>query len=112
MTMIHPRSEVAPDVRLGEGNILQRGIHVASGYSIGNANYFNGAVHIAPDVASAIEKSRLGSRNDIGVRSILQAGSSIGDGNMIVPGSVGCGAYGDRRRMAENLTVVLGEMDR
>lgn len=122
LTLVHPWSEVAPDARLGEGNILQRGTRVATGCVIGNGNYFNGAVHIAPDVAVGdcnfvgpgallLEKSRLGSRNSLGVRSILQAGSSIGDGNMIAPGSVVCGAYRDRCRMAGNPAVVLGEMD-
>ncbi|MCI7569536.1 transferase [Desulfovibrio sp.] len=123
LTLIHPWSDVAPDVHLGEGNILQRGTRVASGCTIGSANYFNGAVHIAPGVtvgdynfvgpgALLLEKSRLGSRNSLGVRSILQVGSSIGDGNMITPGSVVCGAHGDRSRMAGNPAVVLGEMDR
>ena len=122
LTLIHPWSEVAPDVILGEGNILQRGTRIATGSVIGNANYFNGAVHIASDVvagdcnfvgpgAMLLEESRLGDGNSLGVRSLLQAGSAIGDANMIAPGSVVCGSYGDRHRMAGNPAVIIGETD-
>lgn len=122
LTLIHPWSEVAPDVILGEGNILQRGTRIATGSVIGNANYFNGAVHIASDVvagdcnfvgpgAMLLEESRLGDGNSLGVRSLLQAGSAIGDANMIAPGSVVCGVHGDRCRMAGNPAVILGDTD-
>lgn len=123
LTLIHPWSEVAADVELGEGNILQRGTTVASGAVIGNANYLNGAVHVASDVVTGdcnfvgpgailLERSRLGDENSLGVRSILQEGCRIGDGNIIAPGSVVCGAYGDRRRIAGNPAVILGETGR
>lgn len=120
LTLIHPWSEVAPDVILGEGNILQRGTRIATGSVIGNANYFNGAVHVASDVvtgdcnfigpgAMLLEESRLGDGNSLGVRSILQAGSVVGDASMVAPGSVVCGTYGDRCRIAGNPAVIIGE---
>lgn len=120
LTLIHPWSEVAPDVILGEGNILQRGTRISCGSVIGNANYFNGAVHIAADVvagdcnfigpgAMLLEESRLGNRNSLGVRSILQAGGVIGDANIVAPGSVVCGTYREHCRIAGNPAILLGE---
>ena len=50
MTLRHPWTDISPTASIGEANIFQRGSTVFCDVTVGNANYFNGAVNLSHDV--------------------------------------------------------------
>jgi sugar O-acyltransferase (sialic acid O-acetyltransferase NeuD family) len=73
--LIHPTSYTHPaSLKIGKGNILQRGTTLSAENTVGNFNIFNADVRIGHDVT-------IGDYNSFGTFSMISGGVLIGDRN-------------------------------
>jgi acetyltransferase-like isoleucine patch superfamily enzyme len=122
LNLVHPRAEICPSARIGEGNIFGRDSAVLNDAKVGNGNYCNGAVAIAHDAevgdcnlfgpyGLVLGGARVGSGNAFGPRCTVLDGARVGDGNVVAPGSVIYKGCGSGCRVAGDPAVRLARLD-
>lgn len=96
--LVHPSSHVGGSARMGEALIATANCHFSCDTSMGNANYFNGAVVVAHDAVIGdgnffgpytliLGGAHIGDGNAFGVRSVVLPRARIGNNNIIAPGA-------------------------
>lgn len=76
VNFIHPLAYVAPDIKLGFGNIILSNATIQSGVTIGNNNYINSSVVIEHDTI-------IGDSNFLAAGSTIGSEVAVGDCNFI-----------------------------
>jgi sugar O-acyltransferase (sialic acid O-acetyltransferase NeuD family) len=111
ITLVHPFTSIASDVKLGEGTVVMAGVVIQTGSTIGDNVIINSSAsidhdarigshtHIAPGVTLSGGVT-IGSGSHVGTGAVIIQGITIGDNALIAAGSVVTKSVSSGARMA------------
>lgn len=122
INLVSPWAYMAPDVQIGEANIITIGCHVSNRVSIGNCNYFNGDVRIGHHAqigdgnffaprSMLLGEVRMGNANSLGPLAILMERARMGSRNKLAPAAVLYKGCHDNCLMAGNPAICLDTIE-
>ena len=118
VNLVSPWVYMAPDVQIGESNIIAVGCHISVCVSIGNCNYFNGDVRVGHHAhigngnffaprSMVLGEARIGNANSLGPLAVIMERARVGSNNKIAPAAILYKGCRDNYLMAGNPALQL-----
>ena len=118
INLVSPWAYMAPDVQIGEANIITIGCHISNRVSIGNCNYVNGDVRIGHHAqigdgnffaprSMLLGDVQMANANSLGPLAVIMERAHIGSLNKVAPAAVLYKGCRDNCLMAGNPAIRL-----
>lgn len=122
INLVHPWTAICPSVKMGVGNVFQRGCTVYANAVIGNGNYINGAANLSHDArigdfnflapySIVLGGASMGNMNHLGPHSVILEHARMGNNNSLAPGSTLYKGCGNNLRLSGNPALKVGKTD-